>query len=192
MPNDRKIQIIKAAAKRFARHGVNKTTLDEVARDIRIGKATIYHYFDSKDELYFATLKWECDSFLDQVKIIFDNETGTIIQKFKEYFDLKDAVSENNKLIYEALLLFFYDKTLEKEKEVLKFLFTREEEIIKQFLTKYFSQKIKKISSTLPDLIVVNSWGMLFGNKLNLIFDPSKSVQTKELFVESLEALLSI
>ncbi len=51
MPNDRKIQIIKAAAKRFARHGLNKTTLDEVARDIRIGKATIYHYFTSKDDL---------------------------------------------------------------------------------------------------------------------------------------------
>ena len=43
MANDRKNQIIKAAAKRFARHGLNKTTLDEVARDIRIGKATIYH-----------------------------------------------------------------------------------------------------------------------------------------------------
>ncbi len=57
MANERKIQIIKAAAKRFARHGLNKTTLDEVARDIRIGKATIYHYFTSKDDLYFATLK---------------------------------------------------------------------------------------------------------------------------------------
>jgi len=42
MANERKIQIIKAAAKRFARHGLNKTTLDEVARDIRIGKATIF------------------------------------------------------------------------------------------------------------------------------------------------------
>ena len=64
MANERKLQIIKAAAKRFARHGLNKTTLDEVARDIRIGKATIYHYFTSKDDLLFlATLKWDLVKF---------------------------------------------------------------------------------------------------------------------------------
>ena len=33
--------------------GSGKTTLEEIARDIRIGKATIYHYFSSKDELYY-------------------------------------------------------------------------------------------------------------------------------------------
>jgi hypothetical protein len=37
---------------------------------------------------------------------------------------------------------------------------------------------------------VVNSWGMLFGNKLNSIVDLSKSSSTKELFIESLEAML--
>jgi len=54
MANERKHQIIRAAVKRFARHGHGKTTLEEIARDIRIGKATIYHYFESKDELFFA------------------------------------------------------------------------------------------------------------------------------------------
>ena len=190
MANERKNQIIKAAAKRFARHGLNKTTLDEVARDIRIGKATIYHYFTSKDDLYFSVLRWECDLFLEQVKNIFENESGTITQKLSDYVGLKDIVSENNKLIYEALVAFFYDKSLDKEKEILKQLFTRESESIKHFLTKYFSQKIKKTNATLPYFIVVNSWGMLFGNKLNSIVDLSKSSSTKELFIESLEAML--
>lgn len=81
MANDRKNQIIKAAAKRFARHGLNKTTLDEVARDIRIGKATIYHYFKSKDELYIETLRWESKLFLEQVSLTFSNEQNTIQTK---------------------------------------------------------------------------------------------------------------
>ena len=54
---DRKIQILKAAVKRFAKHGLNKTTLDEIARDLRIGKATIYNYFESKEELFYETIK---------------------------------------------------------------------------------------------------------------------------------------
>lgn len=190
MANERKIQIIKAAAKRFARHGLNKTTLDEVARDIRIGKATIYHYFTSKDDLYFATLQWECELFIEQVKIIFQSEASTITQKLTYYLELKDIVSENNKLIYEALLSFFNDKTLDQEKEILKQLFTQESETIKHFLTKYFSQKIKKTNAALPYFIVVNSWGMLFGNKLNSIVETTKSSGTKELFIESLESML--
>jgi AcrR family transcriptional regulator len=190
MANERKIQIIKAAAKRFARHGLGKTTLDEVARDIRIGKATIYHYFTSKDDLYFATLKWECDLFIEQVKNVFENESGALSQKLSDYIGLKDGVSENNKLIYEALIASFNDKTLDQEKEILKSMFAKESESIKHFLIKYFSQKIKKTSATLPDFIVVISWGMLFGNKLNSIVVPLKPTSTKELFVESLEAML--
>ncbi|HEX9250808.1 MAG TPA: TetR/AcrR family transcriptional regulator [Ignavibacteriaceae bacterium] len=190
MANDRKQQIIKAAAKRFARHGLSKTTLDEVARDIRIGKATIYHYFTSKDDLYFSVLRWECDLLIEQVKNIFENESGTINQKLSDYIGLKDIISENNKLIYEALLAFFYDKALDQETEVIKLLIVKESELIKHFLTKHFAQKIKKASSSLPYFIVVNSWGMLFGNKLNSVIEPSKSAQTKELFIESLEAML--
>ncbi|HCY77215.1 MAG TPA: hypothetical protein DHV28_14945 [Ignavibacteriales bacterium] len=191
MANDRKIQIIKAAAKRFARHGLNKTTLDEVARDIRIGKATIYHYFASKDDLYFSALKWECDLFLEQVKIIFESESNPITKKLASYSTLKESVSENNKLIYEALLSYFREKFFDKEKEILNDLFNKETELIKQFLTKYFSQKIKKISSTLPNFIVINSWGMLFGNKLNMIIDPTRPANTTELFIESLENFLT-
>lgn len=190
MANERKSQIIKAAAKRFARHGLNKTTLDEVARDIRIGKATIYHYFTSKDDLYFAALQWECDTFIDQVKNIFENDLSSITQKLSDYIGLKNIVSENHKLIYEALIAFFNEKTLDPEKEILNLLFVKESESIKHFLTKYFSQKIKKTNAALPHFIVVNSWGMLFGNKLYSIVDLSKPSNTKELFIESLEAML--
>jgi AcrR family transcriptional regulator len=53
---EKKLQIIKAAAKRFDKHGLAKTTLNEIARDLRIGKATLYGYFSSKEELFFSVL----------------------------------------------------------------------------------------------------------------------------------------
>jgi AcrR family transcriptional regulator len=191
MANERKIQIIKAAAKRFARHGLNKTTLDEVARDIRIGKATIYHYFDSKDDLYFATLKWECENFIDQVKIILEKDSDSLTQKLTDYFGQKEIVSENNKLIHEALLTFFNEKSFEQEKEIINWLIVKEADLIKHFLTKHYSHRIKKISSIFPNFIVINSWGMFFANKLNILINPSKSEETKALFIESLETILA-
>lgn len=191
MANDRKNQIIRAAAKRFARHGLNKTTLDEVARDIRIGKATIYHYFTSKDDLYFATLKWECENFIDQVKIILERDTDSLTQKLNDYFGQKEVVSENNKLIHEALLTFFNEKSFEQEKEIINWLLLKEADLIKHFLTKQYSHRIKKTSSTFPNFIVMNSWGMFFANKLNALLDASKAEETKALFIESLETILA-
>jgi len=191
MANDRKNQIIRAAAKRFARHGLNKTTLDEVARDIRIGKATIYHYFISKDDLYFATLKWECENFIEQVKIILEKDNDSLTQKLNDYFGQKEVVSENNKLIHEALLTFFNEKSFEREKEIINWLLVKEADLIKHFLTKHYSHRIKKTSSTFPNFIVMNSWGMFFANKLNALLDASKAEETKALFIESLETILA-
>jgi AcrR family transcriptional regulator len=190
MANERKSQIIKAAAKRFARHGLNKTTLDEVARDIRIGKATIYHYFTSKDDLYFATLKWECENFIEQIKLVLENAELTLTQKLTQYFALKEVVSENNKLIHESLLTFFNEKSFEKELDIINWMLNKEAEFLKQFLTKHYSQKIKKVSSVFPNFIVLNSWGMFFANKLNSLIKTSKADETKELFIESLVTIL--
>lgn len=190
MANERKQQIIKAAAKRFARHGLAKTTLDEVARDIRIGKATIYHYFTSKDDLYFATLKWECEIFVDQIKLILDNDELSLIQKLSEYFAQKEIVSENNKLIHESLLSFFNEKYFEPELDIINWMLNKESELLKNFLTKHYSQKIKKVSSVFPNFIVLNSWGMFFANKLNTLIKTSKAEETKELFIESLVTIL--
>jgi AcrR family transcriptional regulator len=191
MANERKLQIIKAAAKRFARHGLLKTTLDEVARDIRIGKATIYHYFNSKDDLYFATLRWECENFIEQVKLILEKDSESLKQKLNEYFGQKEIVSENNKLIHEAILNLFNEKSFDQERDILNWLLTKEAELIKQFLTRHYSQRIKKTSTTFPKFIVINSWGMFFANKLNTILDPTKSEETKKLFIESLETILA-
>jgi len=52
--NSRKRRLIlKTAAKIFARDGYQKTTIDAIARALRVTKPTIYYYFDNKEDLYF-------------------------------------------------------------------------------------------------------------------------------------------
>lgn len=191
MPNERKQQIIKAAAKRFARHGLSKTTLDEVARDIRIGKATIYHYFISKDELYFETLRWECGNFIAQIKQIFENESLPLKQKLNDYYQSKEVISDQNKMIFEALLSYFNGKSFEKELETIRWMIDQESEILKHFLTKHYAQQIKKLSTMFPNFIVLNSWGMFFANRLASLNENPQSEEIKKLFIDSLELILS-
>jgi len=48
--------ILETAWKMIRRHGINKTSLDDVARAAMVAKATIYNYFGSKDQVYKEAL----------------------------------------------------------------------------------------------------------------------------------------
>ena len=48
--------ILDAAASVFARRPFHAVLIDEIASDAGIGKGTIYRYFETKDDLYFATI----------------------------------------------------------------------------------------------------------------------------------------
>jgi len=60
--------ILQAAARRFARYGPRKTTMEEVAREAGCSRATVYTHFSGKDALYRGLLESETRSFLRQVE----------------------------------------------------------------------------------------------------------------------------
>jgi AcrR family transcriptional regulator len=52
----RREAILEAAAALFARQAYHTVQMDEVAREAGVGKATLYRYFASKEELYLESL----------------------------------------------------------------------------------------------------------------------------------------
>ena len=191
MAKERKNQIIRAAAKRFARHGLSKTTLNEIARDVRIGKATIYHYFDSKDQLFFETLSFETSQYIADIKAIFNNEETAIGAKLLEYFSYKENVDQKYRLLFEMMLLLIDDESFEKEKKILTKFIKEEEEIVKLILSSVYSGRIESMNTSLPGYIVMSSWGLLFGMKLKKITDPDKVLSVREILFRNLENILS-
>jgi AcrR family transcriptional regulator len=55
---EKKSRIIEAAARVFARKGFAGTVMADIAMEARIGKGTLYAYFDSKEDLFFAVFEW--------------------------------------------------------------------------------------------------------------------------------------
>ena len=51
-------QLIEAAAKVFASHGFTDTRMSSIADEAGVGKGTLYEYFDSKEALFFAVVEW--------------------------------------------------------------------------------------------------------------------------------------
>ncbi len=190
MENDRKTQIIKAAVKRFSKHGPGKTTLDEIARDLRIGKATIYHYFVSKEALFYSSIEWESEQFIAEVKSIFDNEALSLRERFNEYFLCKEKLDQKYKLLYEIFLQLMKDDSFEKEKSILKSMLRKEEVILEMVLNPAYRMKELKHIPSLPVMFVITSWGWLFGVKLNRVTSSEDQILPKELLNILIENVL--
>lgn len=54
--DEKRVNILKTAARVFAEQGFARASMSQVARDCGISKANIYHYYGSKDALLFDIL----------------------------------------------------------------------------------------------------------------------------------------
>ena len=65
---DRRELILDAACDVIGRHGLGKTTMEDIARGAGIRAASIYHYFDSKEAVFAAVMEREGERFLSRVE----------------------------------------------------------------------------------------------------------------------------
>jgi AcrR family transcriptional regulator len=58
---DKRRQILEAAGRLFMSQGFGATSMDTVAREAGVSKATVYAHFDGKEALFAANIGIECD-----------------------------------------------------------------------------------------------------------------------------------
>jgi|WetSurMetagenome_2_1015567.scaffolds.fasta_scaffold91743_2 TetR/AcrR family transcriptional regulator len=80
--------IIDAARDRFAHFGFSKVTMDEIASDVELGKASLYYYFPTKEELFKAVITLEQNELKNDIELILQAKKPAS-QKLHEYVKLR-------------------------------------------------------------------------------------------------------
>ena len=65
---DKKRMILDIATGIFSRYGYAKTSLDEIARQARIAKGTVYYYFPNKEELFISVVTEQAKGFIETMQ----------------------------------------------------------------------------------------------------------------------------
>ena len=68
-PKEKQPHIIEAAARLFARRGYAGANISQIAAEAGIGKGTIYEYFASKEDLFFAVFEWYLQNSGKQARV---------------------------------------------------------------------------------------------------------------------------
>jgi AcrR family transcriptional regulator len=92
--DDKRTAILLCAAKLFASNGYESTSLDRIAEQMDMHKATLYHYFRSKEQvLYQCLIKSFGD--LEDVLVRMDDKRIPVLERLRE-FVRRVARAQNN------------------------------------------------------------------------------------------------
>jgi AcrR family transcriptional regulator len=129
--------IIEAASKLFGKFGFEKTTIEQIANEIDVGKGTIYTEFETKEEIMLA------------VSMVFMHDVNIKMRKLADkakdhYLDtLKELLVENILIYYDYAKINFYasdllsfSKSGIKNKQEIRLLFGVLNQIITELLEK--------------------------------------------------------
>jgi AcrR family transcriptional regulator len=64
---DKVQKILEASQKRFGLFGIEKTSMREIADDLKLSKASLYYYFPDKESLYKAVVEKEQTEFISNI-----------------------------------------------------------------------------------------------------------------------------
>jgi AcrR family transcriptional regulator len=101
-------KIIISAARIFSRYGFRKTTMDEIAKSLKMGKSSVYYYFESKEEIFKAVVLYEANLLRNELtKAIKSVESP--VDKMRNYVFVRMKTFEKLSNYYNAI----FDKNLD-------------------------------------------------------------------------------
>src|ERR1700710_1833210 len=95
-------QILAAAKRLFAVHGLAKVTMDDVAKAIGKGRSSLYYYYKSKDEIFDAVIHIEIKEMGAAMKKAID-KAPTIEKKLYALFITKLHMVREKGSFFDAL-----------------------------------------------------------------------------------------
>jgi len=101
-------KIISVSRDIFGRYGFRKTTMEEIARELKMGKSSLYYYFKSKEEIFEAVVRYEANLLRSELTRAIKSVESPV-EKMKNYVSVRMKAFEKLSNYYNAI----FDKNLD-------------------------------------------------------------------------------
>lgn len=114
LSKEKKNIVINAGFKCFGQSGYEKTSVSEIAKEAGISKASIFHYFGTKKDMYLYLFEYAYSEIMKEDVMISDDFFDCLQLAFKKRMKLEDK----HRGLYDFLQLFFESQEKESVKEI--------------------------------------------------------------------------
>ena len=96
-PEERWQEIVSAAQELFLEKEYEKTSLQDVMNKVGIAKGTVYHYFNSKEELLEAVVVNIADEYVTGLRAILERVKGNALERMQALIMASNVANEREK-----------------------------------------------------------------------------------------------
>jgi AcrR family transcriptional regulator len=94
--------ILQAAQQLFQKYGLQKVTMDDIAKAAGRGRSSLYYYYKSKEEVFAAVMNMEVEEILGRISHATDQASGTE-DKIVTFITTKLHLSRKRRELYAPL-----------------------------------------------------------------------------------------
>jgi TetR/AcrR family transcriptional regulator, repressor for uid operon len=179
-------KIVEAAIVTFSKHGYDRTKMDDIAETANLSKGTIYLYFKSKEELFYAISENNIKALKEQLSVLFTKSEDLISDSQKFYVNFRKASEQSDKVFLESIAESSRNQRLQE------MLYDQRMKVL-DIVTEYLKLQIKKgffRSDIDIDAVAIGLVSLYDGLSISKIIGISEA-QNKKSWNETIKAILS-
>ncbi|MBC8226829.1 MAG: TetR/AcrR family transcriptional regulator [Candidatus Marinimicrobia bacterium] len=168
--NNKKDLIMSAALKVMTKKGYYGSTMDDIVLESNMSKGAIYHYYESKKEIYLELIVYLESKYTDMFATV--NKESTSAKKLKKLFTIWSDQLEKEPDFFQSFSIFQSMSGHDKDfKQAMQRMYSRFQKFIELIIIEGIkSKEFKKINPKTSALsLILNldgiSWFSLFESK---------------------------
>ncbi len=181
-------KIMQSAMENFAKHGFDRTRMEDIATAAGLAKGTLYLYFKNKEDLFYAICDHNLEELRNQLSRLFNRKENIMLDAERFYDEYQRGSLGGDTIWFEMIALSTRSPRLKK---ILSENQRKVHQVVKEFLKKQIERgfltediNIDIVASTLIAL-----YNGLVVNKLLLQTTHSES---QKAWVETIRALVGM
>jgi AcrR family transcriptional regulator len=181
-----KERIIQSAIASFAKNGFDKTRMEDIAASSGLAKGTLYLYFDSKENLFFALCEHNLEQLRNQLSKLFNKKEDILSDAERFYDEYRRASLGSDILWFEMIALSTRNPKLRK---ILAENQRRVYQTVKEFLKAQIERGFFREDID-TDAIAAGLMALYNGLATNKLLLQTNNSESQKAWIETIRAIM--
>lgn len=157
--DERKKEIIDACKKLYQTTNFNDVTIKSISDEVSFSRASIYNYFQTKEEIFLAFLKREYGKWIDDLNYIYEENESLSKEEFAD--KLTKSIEKREKLLKLISMNMYEIEDNSRLEELVEFkkVYSKAEQTVRKCIDKFF----KNMSKDDKDKFIYTFFPFMYG-----------------------------
>jgi AcrR family transcriptional regulator len=183
---DLREKIMQSAMENFAKHGFDRTRMEDIASAAGLAKGTLYLYFKNKEGLFYAICDHNLGELRNQLSRLFDRKENIMLDAERFYDEYQKGSLGEDTIWFEMIALSTRSPRLKK---ILSENQRKVHQVVKEFLKKQIERGFLTEDIDI-DIVASTLIALYNGLAVNKLLLQTSNSESQKAWVETIRALI--